>query len=73
VQAESIIEILLVGIRLCDVQLGTPEQINSLLDQRIDEIQSEVRPFVPDPFVEYQADEDMQNYEYDNEEFGERE
>jgi hypothetical protein len=34
-QANRVCEILLMGMRLCGNEMGSPEQINALVDQRI--------------------------------------
>tara|TARA_R110002003_G_scaffold58_4_gene5163 strand:- start:6277 stop:6582 length:306 start_codon:yes stop_codon:yes gene_type:complete len=44
-QVDRVREILLMGIRLVDEEMGTPEQIEALISQRIQEVQDEVRPF----------------------------
>jgi hypothetical protein len=53
-RTERVLEILLMGIRLCHGQIGSPAEINTLVDRRISEIQRERISFVPDPFAEYQ-------------------
>jgi hypothetical protein len=52
-KADRIFEVLLMGIRLCEQRMGTPEQINSLVDRRMDEMRVEQRAFVPWVFGEY--------------------
>jgi hypothetical protein len=52
-KADRIFEVLLMGIRLCEQRMGTPEQINSLVDRRMDEMRAEQRAFVPWVFGEY--------------------
>jgi hypothetical protein len=54
-QAERIFEVLLMGIRLCVQQMGTPAQINELVDRRMDEMVVEERAYVSWPFEEYKA------------------
>jgi hypothetical protein len=56
-QANRVCEILLMGMRLCDEEMGTPEQINTLVDQRVQEIVHEERPFSPDPLDIYRVPE----------------
>jgi hypothetical protein len=53
-QAERIFEVLLMGIRLCVQKMGTPAQINELVDRRMDEMGIEERACVPWPFGEYE-------------------
>jgi hypothetical protein len=48
-QVNRISEVLLLGIRLCAAQLGTPKQINDLVDTRMYEIMTEDAAFEPVP------------------------
>jgi hypothetical protein len=48
-QVHRISEVLLLGIRLCAAQLGTPKQINDLVDTRMYEIMTEHAAFEPVP------------------------
>ncbi|KAH7069180.1 hypothetical protein BKA63DRAFT_494598 [Paraphoma chrysanthemicola] len=60
-QADRVREVLLMAVRLIDAWIGTPDQIEDIVEQRIEEIQEEMRPFVPDPFdVDPPAQQDEQ-------------
>ncbi|KAH7088728.1 hypothetical protein FB567DRAFT_590847 [Paraphoma chrysanthemicola] len=50
-QVDRVREILLMAIRLIDDRISSPYQIEKFVDERIEEIQEEMRPFVPDPFA----------------------
>jgi hypothetical protein len=45
------------GMRLCDNEMGTPEKVNTLVDQRVQEIVHEERPCSPDPLDIYRVPE----------------
>jgi hypothetical protein len=53
-RAERVLEMLLMGIRLCHRRIGSPAEINALVDRLIGEIQRERISFIPDPFAEYE-------------------
>jgi hypothetical protein len=48
-QVDRCSEIILMGMRLCDVKMGTAAEINEFIDKRLQEIDQETRPFLPDP------------------------
>jgi hypothetical protein len=52
-RADRVCEVLLMGMRLCDEEMGSPEQINTLVDQRVEEICSETRQSIPYPLELY--------------------
>jgi hypothetical protein len=72
-QAERVLEVLLIGIRLCQGRIGSAEEINTLVDRRIDDIQNERTPFIPDPFAEYQKKRKIEGEGYGQSEKEERE
>jgi hypothetical protein len=42
-------ELLLLGMRLCNLGMGTAAEINELVDMRLEEIDQEIQPFLPNP------------------------
>jgi hypothetical protein len=60
-------------LRLCQGRIGSAEEINTLVDRRIDDIQNERTPFIPDPFAEYQKKRKIEGEGYGQSEKEERE
>ncbi|KAF2829067.1 hypothetical protein CC86DRAFT_379828 [Ophiobolus disseminans] len=64
-QGDRAREVLLLSIRLCDDQMGSPNRIKNLIG-RLEEIEEEMSLFKPNPFVS-QGDESDESMEDDNE------
>jgi hypothetical protein len=51
----------LMGIELCDEQMGAAQEIEDLVDRRFQELQNELAPFKPDPFGSMGKENDHPN------------